>query len=147
MINIFLLVTFCAPYCTSRGSNEDLSHTKSKLLIPHSYKTQFTLQDSASVLHLCISHLKPCPPPAPGNTGDFDFWSSKSLLKAPPWRDYSLVKPLLFSPRSLLAFHFTTLFVYIKQTPGISAKLVKAPLTSTAIPCPPPGCGAVFIND
>ena len=36
-------------------------------------------------------------PPSPGDSGDFAFWSSKSLLNAPPCGDCSLVKPLLFS--------------------------------------------------
>ena len=62
-------------------------------------------------------------PPVPGNSGDFDFWSSKSPLKAPPCWDCLLVKPLLFSPTSAI-FSFHGPFCLIKQTPGISEAML-----------------------
>ena len=102
---------------------------------------------------LVICNHAPGPPPAPGNSGGFDFWSSKSLLKAPTCGDCSLVKPLLFSPRSLLSFHFTALLAYIKQTPSISPALPwtkpwsKPPLISTAIPRPPSGVGGSVLTN
>ena len=77
------------------------------------------IHDNALVICNHAPPPPPRPPPAPGNSGGFDFWSSKSLLKAPTCGDCSLVKPLLFSPRSLLSFHFTALLAYIKQTPSI----------------------------
>ena len=52
-------------------------------------------------------------PPAPGNSGDFDFWSSNPRLKP------HLAGTAVFAS-SLLSFHFTTLFACIKQSPGIS---------------------------
>ena len=37
-------------------------------------------------------------PPPPGNSGDFDFFPSKSLLEAPPCRDKQMVKSRLNDP-------------------------------------------------
>ena len=53
-----------------------------------------------------------------GNSRDFDFWSSKSLLKAPLCGNCSLAK-------SLTAYYLfiSRPFYYIKQTPGISPAL------------------------
>ena len=61
-------------------------------------------------------------PPAPGNSGDFDFWSSKSPLKAPPCGEYSLINPLLFSPAACYQF-IKGPFAYVKQTLCISPTL------------------------
>ena len=61
-------------------------------------------------------------PPGPGNSGDFDFWASKSLLKAPLCGDCSLVKPLLFSPAACYRF-ISWPFCLYKANPGISPAL------------------------
>ena len=51
-------------------------------------------------------------PPGPGNSRDFDFWSSKSPLKAPPCGDCLLVKPLLFSPAAYYFFIHSLFFIH-----------------------------------
>ena len=48
---------------------------------------------------------------APGNSGDFDFLSSKSLLKAPHCGDIQLVKPCRLTPQSYV-LHCIAIFVY-----------------------------------
>ena len=54
----------------------------------------------------------------------FYFWSSKSPLKALPYRDCSLVKPLLFPPRQPAIFLYHGPFcLYIQQPLGISPAL------------------------
>ena len=60
------------------------------------------------IVNLVVYHwaLAPLLPPC-GNSGDFDFWSSKSPLKAPPCGDCWLVKPLLFSSAA---------FIFISRT-------------------------------
>ena len=63
-------------------------------------------------------------PPLQGSNVDFDFWSSKSPLRAPPCGDWLLVKPLLFSPAACCLFILTALFANIKQTPCISPALL-----------------------
>ena len=88
------------------------------------------------------------PSSPPGNSADFDFWSSQSPLKAPPCGDCSLVKPfILFSPAA--CFLFIYLFkepfcLYIKQTPGISPALPwqnfgQSPAHFLGYPPPSPG--------
>ena len=90
-------------------------------------------------------------PPPPGNSRDFDFRSIKSPLEALLCRNCWLVKPLLFSPRSLLSFHFTALFACIKQTSSIfptPGKLWSEPHSFTRLsPTLPRGWGAVVTND
>ena len=96
-------------------------------------------EDSAEVKSECSYALVICnhSPLAPGNSGDFDFWSSKSLLKAPPCRDCTAVFLC-----SLLSFHFTALFAYMVFSPHCrGTTLVKALLISTAIPFLPWGWG------
>ena len=83
-------------------------------------------------------------PSGSGNSGDFDFWSSKSLLIKPHPAGTACWYTTAVFPCSLLSFHFTALFAYVKQTrvfpPHYHGKtLVKAPFISTAIPRPPPG--------
>ena len=74
-------------------------------------------------------------PPGPGNSRDFDFWSSKSLLKAPPCGDCSLVKverkTTAVFPHSLLAiFSFHCPFCLYKANPGYFASTAMATLWS-----------------
>ena len=45
-------------------------------------------------------------PPGPGNSGDFNFWSSKPPVKSPPCGDIWLVKSLPNSP----APHYMAVF-------------------------------------
>ena len=54
--------------------------------------------------------------PSLGNSRDFDFWSSKCPLKAQTTHYFS--KTTTVFPSSLLSFHFTAFFAYIKQTLG-----------------------------
>ena len=72
--------------------------------------------------HICYALVvcsPPPPPPASGNSGDFDFWSSKSLLKAPSCGDCSMVEPLLFPPPPQPAiFSFQGPFCLYKANPG-----------------------------
>ena len=65
------------------------------------------------------------PTPSPGNSGDFNFCSNKSLLKAPPFRDRLLVKPLLFSPQPVI-FSLHSPFCLYKTN------LAYSPCTTTA---------------
>ena len=53
-------------------------------------------------------------------------------------------------PHSLLCFHCTAMFAYIRQTPGIYSALQgqsKSKNTAKLLPPPPQGVGAVVTND
>ena len=94
----------------------------------------------SSALVICNhSPPPPPPPPAPGiaarNSRDFDFWSSKSPLKAPPCGDCSLVKPLLFSPAACYLFIHGPVCIF-KANPGCSPP--------PPPPAPPPPLGRSY---
>ena len=76
---------------------------------------------NALVIFNRAAHPSPLPPK--GNSGDYDFLSSKYLLKAPPCGDCSLFKRQLF-PRQPAVFSFHGPFAYTKQTLGISPALL-----------------------
>ena len=64
-------------------------------------------------------------PPAPGNSGNFDFWYSKSLLNAPLCRETTAV----FPPQSAI-FSFHGLFCLHKANPGYFPRTALAKLWS-----------------
>ena len=91
-------------------------------------------------------------PTGPGNSGDFEFWSSKSLLKAPPCGDCSLVKPLLFSSAACYLFISQPFLPVLIKPPGISPALVAKLWSKTRSfpqlsPALPQAWGAVVTND
>ena len=62
--------------------------------------------------------------PAPGNSGDFDFLSSKTQLpKTQHCGDSQLVKPPPCSPAVCVFITLHFYFAYITQIPGISPSL------------------------
>ena len=68
-------------------------------------------------------------PTPPRNSGDFDFWSSKYPLKAPPCGDSSLMKPLLFPPQPTI-FSFHGPFCLYKANPEYFPRTAEAKLWS-----------------
>ena len=72
----------------------------------------------------CIMHqsIVTTAPPGPGNSGDFDFWSSQSQVKSPPCSDKRLVKSPLNAPapRDVL---ISPLFLARKQDHHIPSAL------------------------
>ena len=103
------------------------------------------LKTACSIKSLVVYALVICNhAPHLGNSGDFDFWSSK----ASSCRDCSLVKPLLISPQpDILSFHGPFCIIPSKSRIFPShcrgKTLVKASLISMAIPHPIPGLGSV----
>ena len=88
--------------------------------------------------------------PAPGNSRDFDFLSSKTLPKSPHCGDSQLVKPPRFSPA--VCNFFITLPLFLTQIPGISPSLrgqckSKSTAHLSHFHGYPPGLGAVVTND
>ena len=107
-----------------------------RLIFNHMLQQQPTLTTSYALV-IC-NHS----PPAPGNSGDFDFLSSKTNPAKKPTLPFG--KTTAVFPCSLLCFHYTAFFAVLTQTPGIfpphprdNAK-VKTLLISSAIPHPPP---------
>ena len=70
------------------------------------------------------------PPSAPGNSRDFDFLVQQIPVKSPTLQGLLHGKTTAVFPYSLLSFHFTALFVYIKQTLGTSPATAVAKLLS-----------------
>ena len=103
---------------------------------------------------LCTSHLQPLPPP-PGNSGDFDFRPSKSLVKPPPCGDNGMVKSPVKAPalqgHQKIKYNPPLLWGKIKTTAvapqGRDSQKVKTRLFSPAVAGTPPGVGAVVTND
>ena len=91
------------------------------------------------------------PLPVPGNSGGFDLWFSKSLLKAPSCGDYSLVKSLLFTPAACYLF-ISLPFCLYKANPGYFprtavAKRLSKPRSFSRLSPPSPGRRVVVTND
>ena len=101
-------------YCFSSSVVRVLSKKKKKkrYLVRRMKKFQNVLYDFDNVT-IC-NHG----PPAPGNSEEFDFWSSKSPLKTPPCGDCSLVKPLLFSLTAYYLF-MSWSFLPIQASPAL----------------------------
>ena len=84
-------------------------------------------------------------PPAPWNSRDFDFWSSQSLLKAPPCGGLLVGKTTAVFPPQPVIFSFHGPF-YIKQIAAISSALpwqtfCQSPAHYHGYPPPSPGAG------
>ena len=101
--------------------------------------------------HYALVICNQAPTPFPANSGDFDFWSSKSLLKAPPLRGLIVGKTTAVFPRSLLSFHFMALFAYKNANPGYfprtaMAKLWSKPRSFPLLSPPSPGGGGPWLQ-
>ena len=81
-------------------------------------------------------------PSAPGNSGDFDFYSSNSLLIPPHCGDNQLVKLCSFLPKSIMFYiALPSLPRYIIESPTFPLHYVdNAKVKTWHLPCYPPPC-------
>ena len=100
----------------------------------------------ASINALVISNHGPHPR---GIAGTLTF-VLQIPAKSPALRGHPVGKTTALFPHSLLCFHCTAMFAYIRQTPGIYPALQgqsKSKNTAKLLPPPPQGVGAVVTND